>query len=196
MESFLAKGFEQLSIRPVGDGFFADSEDRLWRHDPGYGPAHGRTPETYAFALVNTPAGVEAQWFARPDKGRPRTLDALTRLRDRQAAMAEAQLREREQGLAQLRKSAEPVSLDAIEGGEKITLRAAAERVHGAGGQLRLEGGRLVVALPVGALGGGMGNPKAAVRRLYAAEETVVACLKEKRELPDALVTPNGLPIE
>jgi hypothetical protein len=84
-----------------------------------------------------------------------------------------------------LRKEARPVTVSDLDGGERLTLREAAERIEQAGGKLELKAGRLVVHLPPSALGQ-WGNVKVAAQRLYAAENVVAKCLREKQPLPDS----------
>ena len=65
-------------------------------------------------------------------------------------------------------------------------------RIEEAGGKLELRAGRLVVHLPPEALGLWGNAAKVAAQRLYAAEAVVAACLREKREMPDAETTSGG----
>jgi hypothetical protein len=187
LERLLEKGFEQLArIESVGEGLWATDDGRLWRYAPGLPWEGGRNPEKQAFTIG---PGLEAVWFARPEKG-PKTLAELEERREQQAKEAERQLAEQEKTRDQLRKTAQPVTLDDLEPGEKFTLREASERVERAGGKVEVKGGRLIVSLPPGR--GGLGSALPAARRLYAAEAEVVKALQAKAELPDRHVLPTG----
>lgn len=165
----------------------------VWVHAPGE-PRAGRDPKQDACGITDGP-GFGVRWYraARDEKGQLLTLDALV-TRDRQAETRANRQRDRE--LARLRKEARPVTVSDLDGGERLTLGAAAERIKEAGGKLELRAGRLVVQLPPEALGLWGHAAKTAALRLYAAEEVVTTCLREKRPLPDAETTPGGAVVE
>jgi hypothetical protein len=81
----------------------------------------------------------------------------------------------------------------------KLTLRQAGEAVREAGGTIRVRDSRLVVGLPRSALLT-LGLPSAAAkaaRRLYLAEDAVVAAAGRRGEidvgkLPDKPILPSG----
>lgn len=56
---------------------------------------------------------------------------------------------------------------------------------------MELRNGELVVALPPGLFRTGEG-PWQAARILYTAHRAVVACLRERRPLPDKEILPSG----
>jgi hypothetical protein len=172
-------------------GYLVHGEDfGVWVHEDGE-PPDGRDPKRDAVGITDNHG---LRWYspASDDKGRPITLDDLVAGEKRRAQLATAQRRERERELARARKQARPVTADALEPGEAMTLRAAGERVRNAGGTLAVHEGRLVVSLPASAFGLYSEGVKRAARRLYLAEPEVVRCLKAKSELPDRKILPTG----
>jgi hypothetical protein len=132
--------------------------------------------------------------------GYPATLQVWEERQNRKAARREQALRDTEAHREELRATAEPVLIDdTVRDGGRMTLREAGEAIVAASGTLRVEGGRLVVSLPPGALLT-MGQPSAALRaasRLYLAETEVVATASKRGEvavarLPSRFVLPSG----
>jgi hypothetical protein len=65
------------------------------------------------------------------------------------------------------RSSSRPVAKDDIEPGPPLTRAEAGRKIEEAGGKIELKGGRLLISLPLSALGGDLpGGPKAAAQRL------------------------------
>lgn len=192
LDRLIHKGFEMLSgVTSAGEGFYSTDDGRLWVLERGT-PAHGYDAAIHAFAPNR---GLEAVWFSRPDDGRPKTVDALARLRERRERSAETQLAEREAERGRLRKTARPVTIGDLDRACRMTLAEAHQRVSNAGGTVGVEGGRLIVSLPPSALGGAASALPAA-RVLYGAAAAVVERLGRKEPLPDATVTPCGALIE
>lgn len=130
----------------------------------------------------------------------PATLAEWNEREARRTTAIERSRQEQEAKRKALRLTAEPVTFDALAGdGATLTLRQAAEKVEAAGGTIRVEDARLVVALPPSALHT-MGLPSQAVKaaaRLYKAEAEVVASAKRGGEvaaskLPDKAILPSG----
>jgi hypothetical protein len=130
----------------------------------------------------------------------PATLSEWEERQARRAAAIERSRQEQERERERRRAGAEPVTLDVLaRDGVRLTLRQAGEVVRDAGGTIRVEDSRLVVALPPSSLFV-MGQPSQAVKaaeRLYRAEADVVAAAKrggeiDVRKLPDKAVLPSG----
>jgi hypothetical protein len=130
----------------------------------------------------------------------PRTLDEW---QSRQARKAAARERGREEAKAErerLRAIAEAVTFDDLERDSvKLTLRQAAEVVVEAGGTIRVRDSRLIVGLAPSALLtlGQVSAAAKAARRLYLAEDAVVAAAGRRGEidvakLPDKAILPSG----
>jgi hypothetical protein len=128
----------------------------------------------------------------------------LAEWNERQARRAEAVERSQQEAEAkreELRAVAQPVVFDDLErDGERMTVRQAGEAVRKAGGTIRVHDTRLVVGLAPSALLS-MGNPSRAAkaaRRLYLAEEAVLAVASKRggeidvRKLPNRFVLPTG----
>jgi hypothetical protein len=130
----------------------------------------------------------------------PATLAEWEERRARRAAAIERNRQKQEQERERLRSIAEPVTFDDLaRDGQRLTLRQAGETVRNAGGTIRLQDSRLVVALAPSALLS-QGRPSAAAKaaeRLYLAEAEVVAAAKrggeiDVRKLPDKAILPSG----
>jgi hypothetical protein len=130
----------------------------------------------------------------------PATLTEWQERRDRKAAAVEASRVKQAAAVEAARKLAEPVTLDALAfDGATMTLREAGEVVHKAGGTIKVRSSRLVVSLPPGALFvlGGLSPAAKAARRLYAAEDAIVALAGRGGEvsigkLPAKPILPSG----
>jgi hypothetical protein len=130
----------------------------------------------------------------------PATLEEWEARQARRAASIERGRAEAEAQRERLRASAAAVTFDTLErDGVELTLRQAAEAVVTAGGTIRVEDGRVVVALAPSALLtlGQASRALKAARRLYVAEAEVVACTKrggeiDVRKLPDKAILPSG----
>jgi hypothetical protein len=188
LRKLASKGFEELGkVESVGRGLLSDERGRLWRLDPTFDT--GRDPSTHA---VYVGEGLEVVWLVRPTEG-PRTFDELAKRQERQAKAAAEHERGRQKRLAELRKTAVPVTSAHVERRPALTLAEAGERVRNAGGTFELmRGDRLLVRLPRRALGSGLGSAMRAAATLYLGEDEVTRCLMSKAELPDRAVLPTG----
>jgi hypothetical protein len=130
----------------------------------------------------------------------PRTLTEWNERQARKQATREQKRREVEAELERKRETAEPVTFDALEhDGARMTLRQAAVQIIAAGGRLEVRSGRLVVELPPQALAtsGVQSSAARAARRLYLAEDAVLAVVKrggavDARKLPNEAILPSG----
>jgi len=188
LEGLRRRGFtiyEWDDLREVGDGWLADSDDRLWRVAAGE-PMEGHQPATSAVALgrgfVTTP---EASRVRNP----PHSLaDLDKRLQVRKAQEAEGR-RKAAATFEARRKAAQPVTAAQVQGVPPMTLAEAAGVVEAAAGRLEVtKDGRLVVHLPQDYAR----NSQDAAAILYTGEAAVVEALQAKRALPDREVTPAG----
>jgi hypothetical protein len=130
----------------------------------------------------------------------PATLAEWQERQARRAAVIERSREEADAERERLRASAAAVTFDDLErDGVRLTLRRAAEVVVEAGGTIRVRDGALVVGLAPSAVLT-LGQPSAALRasrRLYLAEEAVVAAAGKRGEidpakLPDRAILPSG----
>jgi hypothetical protein len=158
----------------------------------------GREAAAFGFQFSeNDPVADEAEVGETGPVGLDRGPPAFRRFRRPEMGDPPA---DQEAAADERRKLAEPVVFDDFEEGPSLTLREAGEAVHQAGGRLEVVGSRLVVSIPPGVTRYLYGKPSAAMgaaRRLYAAEEAVLAAAGkggaiDVSKLPDGYVLPSG----
>jgi hypothetical protein len=156
-------------------------------------PLGGQKPATHALLV-----GRDSSWTflvsaaASGQDDAPRDARELEERQKRKEERQREAQQEHERALAQKRKTATPVTVGRLfDPQTQMTLRAAAQHVHLAGGRIESVGDRLVVYLPPTAplWNGAVLN---AARILYAAERVVLDALAGGEALPDSEVTPAG----
>jgi hypothetical protein len=130
----------------------------------------------------------------------PATLSEWQVRQERRRQALERQRQEAEKERKAAAATAKPVTWANLHGapGLPVTLRAVAEQLHDLGGTIRIEAGRVVVALPARALTTPYATGPKLAAYLYAAHEAIVEAVKGRAgpvaiaKLPERELLPSG----
>jgi hypothetical protein len=155
------------------------ADQTIWKREQG-SPPDGYLPATHCVVMTDS-----GEWYyltaaSATGANAPRSVAELQEREEARARKVAEQEKERAAAFKVKQASAVPVTMDRLERGTPSTLRAAVELVEQLGGNVHVDGGRLVVALPPGELGPGLygSGEKAgtkAARVCYLAEAELLA---------------------